>query len=147
MNPRFSILLGGLAATLFALDVAAQPGPGMQGMSGMGGMSGMQATEAMGRAPAAAPCAKARDPQRCEALQKAKEICKDKAAAEKRKCMSDAMPPMDCSKARSPERCEAMQKAKEACKDKAGPEHRQCMRDNLPKRNGKGGGQPAAPKN
>ncbi|OHC63384.1 MAG: hypothetical protein A2045_03560 [Rhodocyclales bacterium GWA2_65_20] len=108
MKQRLTLLSGGLAAALFSLGVPAQ----------------------------AVDCGKARDPQRCEALQKAKETCKDKAGPDKRKCMSYAMPPMDCSKARSPERCEATQKAKEACKDKAGPEHRQCMRDNMPKRGG-----------
>ena len=117
MKQSLKLLCGGLAVALFSLGAAAQ----------------------------ADNCGKARDPQRCEALQKAKETCKDKTAVEKRNCMTDAMPPMDCSKARSPERCEAMQKAKEACKDKAGPERRQCMRDSMPKRNGKGGGQ--APKN
>jgi len=87
-------------------------------------------------------CGKARDPQRCEDLQKAKETCKDKSAVEKRKCMLEAMPPMDCSKARSPERCAALQKAKEACKDKASAEHRQCLREHTPKRGAK-----APPKN
>lgn len=116
MKSSVKLLLGGLAATLFSLNLAAQPGPGMQAAEGMGPR-------------AAGACAKARDPQRCEALQMAKETCKDKTAAEKRKCMLDAMPPMDCSKAGSPERCAAMQKAKEACKDKAGREHRQCIKE------------------
>ena len=136
MNAGFKFLLGGLAAALIPFGAAAQPGPGMQGMQGMGGMSGL---------PTGAPCAKARDPQRCEALQQAKETCKDKPAAEKGKCIQEAMPPMDCSKARSPERWEAPQKAKEACKDKpAGPQHRQCLRDHAPKRGAKGGGKPPA---
>ncbi len=128
MNRNLKLLLGGLTAALFSLAAAAQGGPA-----------------ATGQQPAA-NCGKARDPQRCEALQKAKETCKDKTAADKRKCMSDAMPPMDCSKSRSPARCEAHQKAKETCKDKAGPEHRQCMREHLPKSGGKGGSQPPAPK-
>ncbi len=79
-------------------------------------------------------CSKARDPQRCEALQKAKEICKDKSTADKRKCMMEAMPPMDCSKARNPERCAALEKAKTDCKDKNGPDYRQCVREHMPKR-------------
>lgn len=109
MKQSLKLMCGGLAAALFSLGVAAQT----------------------------VDCGKARDPQRCEALQKAKEICKDKTGAEKRNCMMDSMPPMDCSKARSPERCEATQKAKEICKDRAGTERRQCMRDNMPKRGGK----------
>ena len=137
MKRQLNFLIGGIAATLFSLAATAQPGPGMQGSGGMGGMSGMTDTQ-----PGTDACAKSRDPQRCAALQKAKDSCKDKAGADKRKCMMDAMPPMDCSKTRNPARCEASQKAKEACKDKPAAEHRQCMRDNMPK-----GGKQAAPKN
>ena len=111
MKRSLKLLCGGLVAALFSLSAAAQ----------------------------ADNCGKARDPQRCEALQKAKETCKDKAGPEKRKCMVDAMPPMDCSKARNPQRCEDHQKAKDACKDKSGTEHRQCLREQMPKRGGKGG--------
>lgn len=130
MKSSVKLLLGGLAAALFSLTVAAQPGPGMQGMAGMGPQT-------------SGACAKARDPQRCEALLAAKEACKDKSAAEKRKCIEDAMPPIDCSKALRPDRCEAAEKARLACKDKNGAEHRQCIREHMPKR----GGQPPAPKN
>lgn len=128
-----SLLYLALSAALLSLPVAAQPGPGMGGMVGTNGMA---APDQGGRG-ASRDCGKARDPERCEALQKAKEICKDKVAAEKKQCMQSTMPPMDCSKARNPQRCEDHQKAKEACKDKTGREHRQCMKDNLPKR-GKG---------
>lgn len=107
MKSSLKLVCGTLVAALFSLGAAAQT----------------------------ANCAKARDPQRCEALQKAKEICKDKtAAADKRKCMVEAMPPMDCAKAHNPQRCEAMQKAKEVCKDKPAAEHRQCLREHMPKR-------------
>ena len=125
MSARLRFLIGGLSALALSFGASAQPGPGMQG--GMGGMTGMGPAAQ----PAAADCAKARDPQRCEALQKAKETCKDKAGADKRKCMTEAMPPMDCAKARNPARCEAHQKAKEACKDKAGRDHRQCIREQV----------------
>ncbi len=108
------LLVGGLAAALFSLSSFAQ---------------------------ATADCSKARDPARCEALQKAKEACKDKSPADKRKCMIESMPPMDCSKARNPQRCEAMEKARAECKDKNGTEFRQCMREHAPKRGAK-----AAPK-
>jgi hypothetical protein len=112
MKPH--LLAAGLAAALFSLSSFAQ---------------------------ATADCSKARDPARCEALQKAKETCKDKAPADKRKCMVESMPPMDCSKARNPQRCEAMEKARAECKDKNGTEFRQCMREHAPKRGAK-----AAPK-
>jgi hypothetical protein len=132
MIGSFKILVGALAAAAtFAAN--AQPAPGKGGMT------------APTKAAPATNCAKARDPQRCEALQRAKEICKDKNAVDKRKCMSDAMPPMDCSKSRSPARCEAHQKAKVACKDKSGSEHRQCMREQT-RASGKSGDQPATPK-
>lgn len=101
------LLAGALAAALFSLSSFAQ---------------------------VAADCSKARDPARCEALQKAKEACKDKSPADKRKCMIESMPPMDCSKARNPQRCEAMEQARAACKDKNGTEFRQCMREHRPKR-------------
>lgn len=132
MKTSLKLLCGGLAAALISFGAAAQPGPGMQG--GMqGGMTGMQGMGGPGPR-AAGDCAKARDPERCQALQAAKETCKDKTAAEKKQCMQAAMPPVDCSKARNPERCEAHQKAKEMCKDKTGRDHRQCMKENTPKR-------------
>lgn len=130
MNGSLKYLVGSLAAAL-SLAVNAQQGPGM-----------VVATAPAKAAPAGA-CAKARDPQRCEALQIAKETCKDKSAADKRKCMADAMPPMDCSKSRSPARCEAHQKAKAACKDKNGPEYRQCLREQT---QAAGKSQPSTPK-
>jgi hypothetical protein len=105
MKPDLKSICAGLAAALLSLAASAQ----------------------------VENCGKARDPQRCEALQKAKEACKDKSAADKRKCMMEAMPPMDCSKARNPQRCEATQKAKEACKEKPAAEFRQCMREQMPK--------------
>jgi hypothetical protein len=124
------LTMAALLAGSLALDAAAQPGPGM------GGMQGMQGMAAYGGAPSR-ECAKARDPQRCEALQQAKQTCKDKPAAEKRDCMQSSMPPADCSKSRHPARCEAHQKAKEVCKDKVGMDRRQCMRDNTPRQGAK----------
>ena len=121
MKNNLHLLVGGLAAALFSVSGFAQ--------AGSAGVTG--------------DCSKARDPARCEALQKAKETCKDKSAADKRKCMMEAMPPMDCSKARNPERCAAMEKAKVTCKDKSGTEYRQCLREHAPR---KGGKAQAAPK-
>jgi len=80
---------------------------------------------------AAGECAKARDPQRCEAFNQAKEACKGSRGAEHRQCIQDQMPPPDCSKMRFPERCEAMQAAKEACKDKNGKERRRCLKEQM----------------
>ncbi len=120
MKPSLHLLLGGLAATLFSLGSSAQGAPG--------------APAPQAATPPGAACAKARDPERCAALQKAKEACKDTAAPNKRKCIMDAMPPMDCSKARKPERCAAIEKAKVICEDKTGPDYRQCLRDNAPRR-------------
>lgn len=119
------LLVGGLAAVLFSLSSFAQSAPGA----------------------VAGDCSKARDPSRCEALQKAKDACKDKSQADKRKCMIESMPPMDCSKARKPERCAAMEQARVECKDKNGPDFRLCMREHAPRRGAKGAptGQ-AAPK-
>ncbi|MGE5469127.1 MAG: hypothetical protein ACM3Y9_17025 [Ignavibacteria bacterium] len=118
MKTTLQLLIGGIAAALFSGASFAQVG-----------MAG--------------DCTKARDPARCEALQKAKETCKDKAPADKSKCMMESMPPMDCSKARNPERCEAMEKAKVECKDRNGPEYRQCLREHAPRR----AKRQAAPKN
>lgn len=82
----------------------------------------------------AVDCSKARNPQNCEARQKAMEGCKDKTGPTRRQCVEDNMPPRDCSKAKSQQRCEDQQKAREACKGKVGKERRACMHEQLPKR-------------
>ena len=43
-------------------------------------------------------CAKARDPERCEARQAALKNCAEKRGAEKRACLEASIPPVDCSK-------------------------------------------------
>lgn len=116
MNTRLKFMSASLAAAVLSFGALAQPGDGAKD-------SGTAA------APSAGACVKARDPQRCEALQQAKETCKDKTGVDKRKCMTEAMPPMDCSKTRNPAKCEAQQKARETCKEKSGQQHLQCMRD------------------
>lgn len=105
MNTRLKFMVASLAAALLSFGALAQPDGTKDG------------------------CAKARDPQRCEALQQAREACKDKAGVDKRKCMTEAMPPMDCSKTRNPAKCEGQQNARETCKEKSGRQHLQCMRD------------------
>lgn len=117
MNTRLKFMIAGLAAAVLSFGAMAQPDDGTKD-------AGIAAAP-----PSAGGCAKARDPQRCEALRQAKETCKDKTGADKRKCMTEAMPPMDCSKARNPAKCEAQQKARETCKEKSGGQHLQCMRD------------------
>lgn len=103
MSKWYSIILAGLVALGFSLNSLAQPGP-------------------------AVDCTKARDPQRCEARQKARDACKDKPAAQRRQCIQEQMPPPDCSKARNPQRCTALQAGRQACKGKAGADYRQCLR-------------------
>lgn len=79
--------------------------------------------------PQAVNCAKARNPERCEARQKARALCGDKRGAERRQCVKQQTPPPDCGKAPDPARCVATQAAQEACMAKVGPAHRQCLRD------------------
>jgi hypothetical protein len=90
MKMTFPLLAGGLLAAFLATAAQAQ-------------MTGPQAVD----------CAKARNPERCEA----------------RQCIKGNMPPPDCAKASNPARCAAMQAAQEACRGKVGPAHRQCLRD------------------
>jgi len=90
------------------------------------------ATSALAQTPPEASitdCAKSRNPERCEARQKARAACNDKRGAERRRCVKEQMPAPDCSKAANPSRCTAMQAAQEACKDKPGPARRQCLHD------------------
>jgi hypothetical protein len=75
----------------------------------------------------AADCAKARDPERCEALQAALISCSEKRGAEKRACLDASLPPIDCSKTQNPQHCEAAQKAKEVCKGKINKELKKCL--------------------
>lgn len=112
-------LAGGLAAALFSLSAAAQAGPAVP------------APVAQEKPAVTGDCARARDPQRCQAFQQAKLTCQGKRGAQRRQCLEDNMPPPDCSKMRYPERCEAMQAAKEACKDRNGKERRQCIKQQM----------------
>ena len=130
-------LLGGCAALLFALTASAQMGPG----AGMGGLSDANAPggmAGMGRAERPAmDCSKARNPERCEARQKAMETCKDKRGKARQSCVEDSVPAPDCGKAQNAQRCEARQKAREACKGKLGKERRVCQRENAPQKKAK----------
>ena len=84
--------------------------------------------------PVADDCARARDPERCEARQAALKVCSEKRRAEKEACLEAAMPPVDCRRSENPGKCEATQKAREACKGKTGKALKQCMRDEKPKK-------------
>lgn len=79
-------------------------------------------------------CSRTRNPQNCEARQKAMAACRDRTGPARRSCIEDAMPPRDCTKAKSPQRCEEQQKAREACKGKSGKERRGCMREQTRKK-------------
>lgn len=121
MNHAWQPLLLGCAMALLAIPTHAQPaGPGPGSGSGPG--------------PTKSDCSKARNPQNCEARQKAMEGCKDKTGPARRSCVEDAMPPRNCSKAKNPQRCEEQQKAREACKGKVAKERRGCMREQIKKK-------------
>ena len=73
-------------------------------------------------------CAKATNPQQCEARKKVYQECKGQSGRAFRQCVQQKMPPVDCSKTADPQRCDLHQKAREACKDKVGPDHMACLR-------------------
>jgi len=112
MHKRTVPMLGGIAAIVLSL---------------MGAPAVAQSA-----APQAVDCAKARQPERCLARQKARESCGDKRGPERRQCIRDHLPPTDCAKATVPERCKATQAAHDACKTKAGAERRQCLHEHMP---------------
>ena len=82
--------------------------------------------------PQAVDCAKARNPERCEARQKARGACGDLRGPERRQSGREHLPPTDCSKAANPTRCTAMQAAHEACKAQVGAARRQCLHEHAP---------------
>ncbi|MGV0952517.1 MAG: hypothetical protein ACOYB3_17800, partial [Azonexus sp.] len=74
-------------------------------------------------------CAKAGNPQQCEARKKVYQECQGQPAGPAfRQCMQQKMPPVNCSTATDPKRCELNQRAREACKNSFGPEHMACLR-------------------
>jgi len=83
---------------------------------------------------AAAECAQARDPVRCEARQAALAACAEKHGAAKHACLETSMPPLDCSKAVDPQHCAAIERAKEICKGKNGKELKACLKSGNPKK-------------
>lgn len=121
MKFTLSVLLAAVTAVAFVSTAAAMP-------------SG----DAPVRGPLAYPmdCAKAKDPVRCETLNKKIEACKGKIDDAWRECMHPAgstakftpPKPRDCTKARNKERCEAHTSALQACQDQTTRiEHRKCM--------------------
>ena len=77
----------------------------------------------------AGDCALARDPLRCQALQKARTACKEKRGSGKQKCIQEKLPAPDCTRDKDPGRCETQQLAQEACKGKTGKARQACQRD------------------
>lgn len=77
----------------------------------------------------AGDCALARDPLRCQALQQARNACKEKRGTGKQKCIQEKLPAPDCTRDQDPSRCEARQIAQAACKGKTGKARQSCLRD------------------
>ena len=74
-------------------------------------------------------CAKAGNPQHCEARKKVYQECQGQPAGPAfRQCVQQRMPAADCSKAADPHRCALHEAARAACRDKAGPDHMACLR-------------------
>jgi len=97
-------IAAGLMAMMLSLPVSAEPG-----------------------VPPGGDCALARDPLRCEALQKARSACKEKRGSGRQKCVQEKLSAPDCSKDKA--RCEARQVAQEACKGKTGKAKQSCLKD------------------
>lgn len=74
-------------------------------------------------------CSLARDPLRCQAMEKARGACKEKRGSAKQKCIQEKLPLADCSRDTDPGRCEARQLAREACKGKSGRAKQVCLED------------------
>ncbi len=128
MKTFLSILLVGIAAATFAVAAAAKdPAIGV--------------SPAEGARVKPMDCAKAKDPVRCEAMNKQIEACRDKTDDAWRECMHLPAPaakftppkPRDCAKARNKERCEAHTRALKACEEMTTrAAHRKCMSETLP---------------
>jgi hypothetical protein len=115
-------VLAGLAAAALSLAVLAQaPAP-----------AGAPKEEATGPMAKTIDCSRARNPERCQQRQQARDACQDLRGPKRRKCTEEHMPPPDCSKTLNPARCNAMLSARAGCKDKVGPEYRQCVTAQLP---------------
>ena len=79
--------------------------------------------------PPGGDCALARDPLRCQALQKARGACKEKRGGGRQKCIQEKLPAPDCAKDPGRSRCEARQLAQEVCKGKTGKARQSCLKD------------------
>lgn len=96
------------------------------------GLMALMLTLPAGAEPAVPPggdCALARDPLRCQALQKAHSACKEKRGRAKQTCIHEKLPAPDCSRDKDRSRCEAQQLAQEACKGKLGKAKQSCLKD------------------
>ena len=106
MNSAMTSIAAGLLALLLSLPGRAEPG-----------------------VPAGGDCALARDPLRCQALQKARGACKEKRGNGRQKCIQEKLSSPDCFKDKDRSRCEARQVAQEACKGKTGKTRQSCLKD------------------
>jgi hypothetical protein len=106
MNSTVTSIAAGIMVMLLALPGSAEPG-----------------------VPAGGDCALARDPLRCQALQKARSACKEKRGSGRQKCVQEKLSAPDCSKDKDRSRCEARQLAQEACKGKTGAAKQSCLKD------------------
>jgi len=79
--------------------------------------------------PPGGDCALARDPLRCQALQKARSACKEKRGSARQKCIQEKLSSPDCFSDKDRNRCEARQVAQEACKGKSGKARQSCLKD------------------
>ena len=119
-------VLAGTAATVLSLAALAQaPAPAAA-------PAGAPKEEATGPMAKTIDCGKARNPERCQQRQQARDACQDLRGPKRRKCTDEHMPPPDCSKTLNPARCNAMLSARAGCKDKVGPDYRQCVTAQLP---------------
>ena len=80
-------------------------------------------------AQAAADCAVARDPLRCQAREAAEAACADARGAERRACVEASLPPADCTKARERKRCERENRVRATCRAAGGKALAKCLRD------------------
>lgn len=136
MKSRLILVTGSLIASLLCLPAFAQDAPATAnpnaGTPGM--MQGSPAGGRMMKRPQ--DCSRAVDPAACtahrEALQKAREACKDTPTAQRRSCMQEQMQSFDCSKTANPQQCEARKTAAKECQGQNGPSFQQCMQQKMP---------------
>ena len=137
MQPRITLSVVTLIASLLCLPAMAQQGPMTGGGPGNAANAGGGPGAGGGYGRGNRDCSKAADPEMCQQRQtlraQAQAACKDKAASERQQCMRQEMiSKTDCSKSRDAARCEAHKKAVTECQGKTGPDFRQCVKEKSP---------------